>query len=190
MLQGGCDVQIVKGTHAKKSGYIVRLSEHKVQVQVRSEDVGAKVQVLRTSVQLSQLSAFESNALLTKHVEKADLRIGSYVKIEHGKHKGKHGEILKMSTCMADVDCDGENVSVRQTSLSPCSAESCGGSTRMGSARSISTTAEFDSQWEALGEDREDEVETQSSASVSTGEFMGHAAVAAVSAVGSDEIQF
>jgi len=186
MLQEGCAVDIVRGTYAKKRGRIVSLTDCKVRIQVRPEDGGAEVQINRTSVKLSQLSASESDAVLNTHVEKPGMRVGSHVKIEHGKYKGRHGQILKMSTCMADVSCDGDRLCVRQTSLSPCSAESCEFSTRTGSAGSIATTADLDSQWEALSDDsNKEELETQSSASVSKGELVGHAAVAAVSVVGS-----
>ena len=91
-----------------------------------------------------------------------------------------------MSPCMADVDCDGERLSVSRTSLIPCNAESRVVSTTMGSAGSIVTTADPGTQSEAWSEEgNEEEFETQSSASVSKGELAGHAAVAAVSVVGS-----
>ena len=80
----------------------------------------------------------------------------------------------------------GQKVSVRQTKLSTCTAESSGVSTMTGSVGNIITTIDLTSPWEAFSDEGNDEdLETKSSASVSKGDLLGHAADAAMSAVGS-----
>ena len=111
LLEVGCAIDIVGGTHKGKLGTVQSLTREQVYVVLPS---GATVRVWHKSVRISSVSHKAAPS------SEPTLRVGDDVDIIEGTYKNKKGSIESFTRCQVYVKlCSGRTVRINRGSVVP-----------------------------------------------------------------------